>query len=146
MRRTLDVAQAEPMHPATSEAPDPIRVLVVDADRRVRSSLEALISVADGFTCVSCCAGPADAFAVLESQPVDAVLIDPRLPDVEIGLAFMEAAHGRWPHLALVAMAGSDELAPPALRDGAIAFVGKSGQPEDLFAALTRGVQRGAIV
>jgi DNA-binding NtrC family response regulator len=135
------------MQHAASDAPDlPIRVLVVDADRRVRSSLELLISVADGFACVSCCAGPADAFAVLESQPVDAVLIDPRLPDVEIGLAFMEAAHHRWPHLALVAMSGSDDLAPATLRDGAIAFVGKSGQPDDLFAALTRGVQRRAIV
>lgn len=140
------LAQAEPMQPAASDAPDPIRVLVVDADRRVRSSLEVLISVADGFDCVSCCAGPADAFAVLESEPVDAVLIDPRLPDVEIGLAFMEAAHDRWPHLVLVAMAGSNELAPPALRDGGIAFVGKSVQPDDLFAALARGVQRRSIV
>ena len=135
------------MQNGASGAPSPpIRVLVVDADRRVRSSLESLISVADGFACVSCCAGPADAFAVLEAQAVDAMLIDPRLPDVEIGLAFMAAAHHRWPHLALVALAGSEELAPENLRDGAIAFVGKSGQPDDLFAALARGVQRRAMV
>jgi DNA-binding NtrC family response regulator len=141
------MTQPAPDAPDAPEAPEPpVRVLVVDQDRRVRNSLEVLISVADGFDCVSCCADATEALAVLDAQPVDALLIDPRLPELEVGLAFLAEVHERWPQLTLVAVSGSDDLAPVSLRDGAIAFVGMSGQPDELLSALTRGVRRAAIV
>jgi DNA-binding NarL/FixJ family response regulator len=120
----------------------PVRILVIDADRRVRNSLECLIQVADGVDCVCTVADAAEALSVLETEQVDCVLIDPRLPEVEVGLAFLAEARRRWPDLALVAMSGSDEIAPASLRNGAIAFVAKSGQPEELLAALTRRGRR----
>ena len=124
------------MHSSVADGQHPTRVLVVDADRRVRASLERLISVADGFSCISTVSTPADALSILESQPVDAVLIDPRLPDIEVGLSFLQLAHGRWPEVVLVAMSGTRDLAPASLQDGAIRFVAKSGQPDELLAAL----------
>jgi DNA-binding NtrC family response regulator len=119
---------------------------VIDGDRRVRTSLECLIGVADGFACVCAVSDPAEALRVLETVAVDAVLIDPRLPDVDVGMALLAEAHRRWPQLALVAMSGSDELAPELLRNGAISFVAKSGQPDELLAELARCVDRRAIV
>ena len=79
------------MHSPVADGQHPTRVLVVDADRRVRASLERLITVSDGFTCVRTVDNPTDALAALETQPVDAVLIDPRLPDIEVGLALPPA-------------------------------------------------------
>src|SRR3954470_16277334 len=125
------------MQSPVAEDQHPTRVLVVDADRRVRGSLERLITVSDGFTCVRTVDNPTDALAALETQPVDAVLIDPRLPDIEVGLAFLQQTHRRWPQLMLVAMSGPIELAPESLGNGAMRFVSKTGQPEDLLAALS---------
>jgi DNA-binding NtrC family response regulator len=125
------------MHSSVADGQHPTRVLVVDADRRVRASLERLITVSDGFTCVRTVDNPTDALAALETQPVDAVLIDPRLPDIEVGLAFLQQTHQRWPELMLVAMSGTLDLAPASLGNGAMRFVSKTGQPEDLLAALS---------
>jgi DNA-binding NtrC family response regulator len=125
------------MHSPVADGQHPTRVLVVDADRRVRASLERLITVSDGFTCVRTVDNPTDALAALETQPVDAVLIDPRLPDIEVGLAFLQQTHSRWPDLMLVAMSGTLDLAPASLGNGAMRFVSKTGQPEDLLAALS---------
>jgi len=122
----------------------PTRVLVVDADRRVRASLEQLISVADDFTCVGAVGNAADALVLLDSREADAVLIDPRLPDLEIGFAFLAQAHRRWPDLVLVAMSGTRDLVPASLQDGSVHFVSKAGQPDDLLAALSP--QRAGIV
>jgi DNA-binding NtrC family response regulator len=133
-------------HPAPRAPQSPIRVLIVDHDRRVRASLECLIQVADGFTCVSSCSTPTEALEILDASPVDALHIDPRLPELEMGLALLAAVHARWPRLAIVAVSGSDDLAPDSLRGGAIAFVGMSGQPDELLAALAREVGRPAIV
>jgi DNA-binding NtrC family response regulator len=131
------------MHTPVADGQHPTRVLVVDADRRVRASLERLITVSDGFTCVSTVDNPSDALAALESLPVDAVLIDPRLPDIEIGLAFLQQTHQRWPELILVAMSGTLDLAPASLHNGAMRFVSKTGQPEDLLAALSPELPEG---
>ena len=125
------------MHSSVAGGQHPTRVLVVDADRRVRASLERLITVSDGFICVRTVDNPTDALAALETQPVDAVLIDPRLPDIEVGLAFLQLTHKRWPELMLVAMSGTIDLAPASLGNGAMRFVSKTSQPEDLLAALS---------
>jgi DNA-binding NarL/FixJ family response regulator len=128
-------AAQPPLDPARRE---PVRVLVVDADRRVRSSLNALISLADGFRMVRAVATPDDAFVVLATEPVDVVLIDPRLPDLEVGLAFVAEAHRTWPALALVTMSCFDDVARHALHAGVVAFVAKSGQPDMILATLAR--------
>jgi DNA-binding NtrC family response regulator len=144
MRDTWTTRDHAFMHSSLTDPQHPTRVLVVDADRRVRASLERLISVADGFSCVRSVDNPTDALAALETQGVDAVLIDPRLPDMEIGLAFLQQAHMRWPDLLLVSMSGTLDVAPASLRDGHIRFVAKSGQPDDLLAALSPDGRNGA--
>src|SRR6478735_3268684 len=126
-RRRVDDAC---MQSSVAEGQHPTRVLVVDADRRVRASLERLITVSDGFTCVRTVDNPTDALAALETQPVDAVLIDPRLPDIEVGLAFLQQTHKRWPELVLVAMSGTLDLAPASLGNGAMRFVSKTASPK----------------
>jgi DNA-binding NarL/FixJ family response regulator len=109
---------------------------VVDADRRVRQSLSGLIGLAGDLTLIGAAADPAAALAYLEREAADVVLIDPRLPEIDVGLALLVELHRRWPSVALVAMSYSDDLAHPSLRNGALAFVAKSGQPEALIEIL----------
>jgi two-component system response regulator AtoC len=116
----------------------PVRVLVVDSDRRVRQSLCGLAAITDDLVVVDAVADADAAIRTLEQQPVDVVLIDPRLPDVDVGLALLVELHARWSHLAMVVMSSSDDVAHPALSNGALAFVAKAGQPETLMESLRR--------
>jgi DNA-binding NtrC family response regulator len=145
--RAADTSGMSSDVPNAQTVPAPVtRVLVVDADRRVRASLDCLIEVAEGVTCVSCVADTTGAMAVLEREPVDALLIDPRLPDAEVGLSFLGAVRRRWPDVSIVAMSGLDDLVQYPLLNGAITFVAKTGQPDDLLAALTRRPPQAGIV
>lgn len=66
--------------------------------------------------------------------------------DYSADLSFLAAVRRRWPRLSILAMSGSDDLAPDSLRNGAITFVAKTGQPDDLLAALTRRVPQAGLV
>ncbi len=116
----------------------PVRVLVVDADRRVRQSLAGLIRCSDGLDLCGVAADPASAMALLEHDPTDVLLIDPRLPEAEMGLALLLELHRRWPAIAIVAMSGLDGVEMPAIGSGALAFVSKSAQPEAIVDTLRR--------
>lgn len=83
---------------------EPVRVLVVDADRRVRQSLAGLIRVSDGLTLSGAVGDPVGAMHALERDPVDVVLIDPRLPEVEVGAALLGEIRARWPAIRIVAL------------------------------------------
>jgi DNA-binding NtrC family response regulator len=127
------------MSSASQRAPGAsVRVLVVDSDRRVRQSVCGLAAITDDLVVVDAVANADAAIRTLDQRPVDVVLIDPRLPDVDVGLALLVELHARWPSLALVVMSSSDDLAHPALSNGALAFVAKAGQPETLMESLRR--------
>ncbi len=113
-----------------------MRVLVVDSDRRVRQSLAGLIRVSDGLDLTGMAADPASTMQLLEHDRTDVLLIDPRLPEAEMGLALLIELHRRWPAIAIVAMSGLDGVEMSAIGSGALAFVSKSAQPEVLVDTL----------
>jgi DNA-binding NarL/FixJ family response regulator len=86
-------------------------VLVVDADRRVRQSLAGLIGITDGLSLSAAVGDAAGAMRALEGDRTDVVLIDPRLPEAELGIGLMLEIHRRWPHVHIVALSVVDELA-----------------------------------
>jgi DNA-binding NarL/FixJ family response regulator len=89
---------------------EPVRVLVVDADRRVRQSLAGLIRVSDGLALSGAVGDPVGAMHALEGAPVDVVLIDPRLPEAEVGVALLGEIRARWPATRIVALSVVDQL------------------------------------
>ncbi len=113
-----------------------MRVLVVDSDRRVRQSLAGLIRISDGLDLSGVAADPVAAVHLLEDDGTDVLLIDPRLPEAEMGLALLAELHRRWPDVAIVAMSGVDGVEQPAIGCGALAFVSKSVRPEQLVDTL----------
>jgi DNA-binding NarL/FixJ family response regulator len=62
-----------------SDAPDPIRLLVVDDHPVVRAGLEAVLRAEPGMVCVGVAVGPHDAIALVRRTRPDIVLVDARL-------------------------------------------------------------------
>ncbi len=74
----------------------PRTVLVVDDEPPLRRVLERSL-VRTGYRVISTASGE-EAYAILESEPVDAALLDIRLPTMS-GLALYVAITRRWPGL-----------------------------------------------
>jgi DNA-binding NarL/FixJ family response regulator len=119
-----------------------VRILIVDADRRVRQSLAGLIDLAPGLEVTGVASDGTSALSMIVEQTPDIALVDPCLPEVGTGLAFMTELSERFPHLTLVAMHCDDAMEGQALATGAQVFVAKSGQPEALVEALRLAARR----
>src|SRR4051794_21190022 len=87
----------------------PLKILVVDADRRVRDSLRDLICCEVGLETVASVGTADDArAAVAEAQP-DIVIIDPRLPELAAGMTLIDEFRAQRPGMRLLVMGWSDE-------------------------------------
>jgi DNA-binding NarL/FixJ family response regulator len=131
------------MEPLTPDpAARPLKVLVVDADRRVRQSLCGLIDVADGMEMTCSAADPAGALAELAEHPVDLVLLDPRLPEFDAGKALVGAIRRDWPQTRIVALYWPEEHQNGEAH--AITVVPSTVQPDSLV-DLLRASASGAV-
>jgi CheY-like chemotaxis protein len=119
----------------TDQTASPRRIVIVDADRRVRQSLTSILELAADADVVGHCADVAAAAALVAAQSPDIVAIDPRLPDVADGLALVAGLRRRQPDVRIVVMS-CDALEQPALRHGADGFAAKDGSAAEFVAAL----------
>ncbi len=120
----------------------PIRVLVVDADDRVRESLTRLLEIGDRVLVVGSAGSPGEAMDLVASAKPDIVIVDPRLPEVDAGLAFITRLRAVAPGVRILAMSWSDTLEHTALDGGADGFVRKTFRPADLVAAIVATKRR----
>jgi DNA-binding NarL/FixJ family response regulator len=128
------------LSPATP--PSPIRVLIVDADRRVRESLRDLVCCEVGFDAVAAVGSVEDARTVVASAEPEVVVIDPLLPGIETGLELLDELRASHPATRLLVMGWTGDT--DGAGHAADAVLDKSASPEDLVAAITRSVRRGA--
>ena len=114
----------------------PLRIVVVDADDRVRESLTGLLAIGDHVLVVgsSGLAGPA--FDLANDCRPDVVIVDPRLPEVDGGLGLIARLRASCPEVRILAMSWSDALEHAALDGGAHGFVRKTFRPAELIAAI----------
>jgi CheY-like chemotaxis protein len=97
--------------PAPERAGSSLRLLVVDADRRVRSSLAGLLDLAEHVEVVGSAGHARAALDACESRRPDAVVIDPRLPELLDGVAFIRRLRAEQPRVRIVAIAWAPGLA-----------------------------------
>ena len=88
--------------------PAPLRVVVVDADDRVRESLSRLICIGARLEVVGTAGEPEPALEVVRSTRPDVVVVDPRLPEVDDGLTFLRDLRRTAPGARLLVMSGTD--------------------------------------
>jgi DNA-binding NarL/FixJ family response regulator len=119
-----------------SRSDGPLRVLVVDADDRVRESLTGLLAIGDRVVVIGSAGQAGPALDLVVDQRPDIVIVDPRLPEVEGGLAFIRELRDRVPEVRILAMSWSDALEHIAIDGGADAFVRKTFRPTELVAAI----------
>jgi DNA-binding NarL/FixJ family response regulator len=114
----------------------PLRVLVVDADDRVRESLTGLLAIGGRCMVVASAGqvGPALELAI-DHRP-DVVIVDPRLPEVDGGIALIARLRADLPDVRILAMSWSDQLEAAVLQSGADGFVRKTFRPSELVAAV----------
>jgi two-component system, NarL family, response regulator DevR len=105
------------------------RILVVDADHRVRDSFAGLIALVDGVEVVGTTGQPPEAMAALRGSRPDIVVIDPRLPELEVGLALVGAMHRARPDVRVVVLGWSGDHEQLAMDAGADGFICKSADP-----------------
>jgi len=114
----------------------PLRVLVVDADDRVRESLTGLLAIGGRCMVVASAGQPGPAFDLALDHDPDVVIVDPRLPEVDSGIAFISRIRSRLPRVRILAMSWSDTLESAVLESGADGFLRKTFRPSELVAAV----------
>ena len=124
------------MHEPGRDGHAPIRVLVVDADERVRESLAGLLSIGGHVHVVGTAGDPGAALDLITSTDPDVVMVDPRLPDVDRGLGLIGRLRDSAPDVRILVMSWSDSLEGGLATCGADGFVRKTFRPKELFAAI----------
>lgn len=124
----------DPVSSATHE--ERLRVLIVDADDRVRESLAGLLAIGDRVVVVGTAGHPGAALDLVGRVRPDVVLVDPRLPDVDAGTAFIARLREQMPETRVLAMSWSDRLEQSRIDWGADGLVRKTFRPAELVAAI----------
>lgn len=115
--------------------PVPPRVAIVDADRRVIQSLSDLLAVGGSVSVVGGAGDVRSALELVERTQPDAVLVDPRLPDIDAGMALVAGMSRAWPSLRVV-LTGWSDTAGHAQHVDATPYVSKTASPEEFAAAI----------
>lgn len=124
------------MSESRAQVSGPLRVLVVDADDRVRESLIGLLAIGGRLLVVGSSGQAGPALDLAADHRPDIVVVDPRLPEIEGGLTFIARLRASCPEVRILAMSWSDALERPAIDGGAHGFVRKTFRPAELIAAI----------
>lgn len=112
------------------------RVAIVDADRRVMQSLADLLSVSGEVDIVGGAGDVRAALKLVDQARPDVVLVDPRLPDIEAGIALVAGLSRAWPEMRIVMTGWNDTAGHAQLHDTSTTYVSKSSSPEEFASAL----------
>jgi DNA-binding NarL/FixJ family response regulator len=114
----------------------PIRVLVVDADDRVRESLGGLLGIGQRCVVVGTAGRPDAALELAASMRPDVVVIDPRLPEVDGGIALIMRLRELVPGVRVLVMGWSESLEHLELARQADVFIRKTFRAAGLVEAV----------
>jgi response regulator RpfG family c-di-GMP phosphodiesterase len=120
-------------------------VLCVDDEPNILAALKRTLRSA-GFTALTA-GGGAEALEILEKLPVDVVVSDMRMPDID-GAQLLEQVHARWPHVVRILLTGHADQGSTvsAINRGRIfRYLSKPWDERDLLSTLYEGNERLAL-
>jgi DNA-binding NarL/FixJ family response regulator len=121
-------------HPNGANVAAPPRVVIVDADRRIRQSLADLLRIG-GMDVVGTAGDVREALDLSQRLNPSVLIVDPRLPDIEAGAALLSSLHLARPDVRVIVMGWGANAEYPIATDGVCAFVAKGSGPEEFVAA-----------
>jgi len=113
-----------------------LRVLLVDHDERVRESLAGLLAIGDRLDVVGLAGEPGRAIELARDTQPDVVVVDPRLPEIDRGRAFIAEARRAAPEARVVVLSWSEGLDESYLTCDADRVVRKTFRPSELVEAI----------
>jgi DNA-binding NarL/FixJ family response regulator len=124
-----------------------MRIVLVDDHRVVRDGIRYLLSDEEAIEIVADVGSGAELFELLEAEPVDAVLLDVRMPDMS-GFDVLEQIRGEIPQVRVIMLSMHD--APGYVRRavelGAAGYLLKNASRSELLAALRSVGDGGAYI
>jgi NarL family two-component system response regulator LiaR len=122
---------------------NPIRLLIVDDQGIVRKGVRALLAEVDGMKVLGEASNGLEAVKQAEALQPDVILMDLVMPGMD-GIEAIRQIMARRPKariLALTSFAADDKVFP-AIKAGALGYLLKDSEPEDLIAAI-KNIYRG---
>src|SRR6476660_3449007 len=95
----------------------PLRVVIVDADERVRESLAGLLCIGDQLCVVGSAGQTGPAIDLVLATEPDIVVLDPRFPEPDAGLSFIHRLRALAPGVRILVMSGTDHPNRPTSSD-----------------------------
>lgn len=126
--------------PGPEAAVEPIRLLLVARDVRVRAALHQTIALESDLVIVGDAADAAQALAMAESTAPSVALVDLHLPDTGAGLGLVRSL-SRDRGCAVVAVSERGGIHEEALAAGAVALVDKSGDIDAILHTVRAAVR-----
>lgn len=126
----------------------PINVLLVDDHKIVRQGVRAYLQTLDDIQVVAESDSGAAAVAAVEEYAPDVVLMDLEMPGELDGIAATRQIRSRRPETQVIVVTShhQDEYIFPAVRAGAISYLLKDVEPEELAAAIRKAAQGEAVL
>jgi DNA-binding NarL/FixJ family response regulator len=124
-----------------------MKVLIVDDHELVRHGLALIVQDMFEDAEIEECATAVDALEVLKTGPVDAALVDVRMPEVD-GIELLKEIKATWPAVPVMMLTTFDDAkyARAALAAGAAGYMLKDSSPTDLAQAIRVAVSGGGNV
>ncbi len=114
-----------------------IKILVVDDERRVREEIAEFLS--NNKFEVYKAAAPSEAFKILDAKPIDIMILDIRLPEMD-GLEVLKRVKENFPEIEVIMISGHGDMTSviEAMRYGAADFFPKPFRLMDINLAIQR--------
>jgi NarL family two-component system response regulator LiaR len=114
-----------------------IRVLIADDHAVVRQGLRTFLELQDGIEVVAEAADGEEALAAADETAPDVALVDLVMPRLD-GIETIRQLHGRSPATRVIVLTSflDDEKIFPAVRAGAVGYLLKDVQPQELVTAI----------
>ncbi len=116
------------------------RIVIVDPDHRVRESLTGLLELTEGIAIVGAAGTADEALAIASRVDPDAILLDPRLPEAEAGLALIDRLRAAAPRSRILVMYWEPAIAVAARAAAADAVIDKCADPAPFAEAVLAAV------
>jgi CheY-like chemotaxis protein len=128
----------------TTASSTPLRVLVVDADERIRESIVGLLPIGGRCLVVGSAGEPNRALELAEAFGPDVVMVDSRVCEMEGGDRLIDRLRAFAPGLRIVVLSWSSTAGPQPHLGGADAYIRKTFRTHELIDAVVNTVRASA--